>query len=297
MQRHVSLMQTRERRTHSTVRLPYSLYEGRIPELYADVPAHWHEEFELNLVCGGAGLFLLEGERFPAAPGDVFLIPQNTLHAAYAADGGSLRFEALVFHPALLGADNGDRSAEDCLLPLMRGELRCPRRLAAADPAAAEARLCAGRALQSAQENSARADLLVKSELLRLFYLVCAGAPLGKARAEGADGALIRAALTYMAENYAEPLRIDALAARCNLSRSYFMLCFRRATGMSAMEHLTRLRLRAACEALRGSGDRVSDIAAACGFNNLSNFNRQFKRLVGCSPMAFRRSAQSVPQS
>lgn len=95
-----------------------------------------------------------------------------------------------------------------------------------------------------------------------------------------------------MAAHYAEDLTIERLAACCNLSRSYFMFCFKRATGLSAVEHLNRLRVRAACEALRGTNDRVADIAAGCGFNNLSNFNRQFKRLVGCSPLEYRRSVR-----
>ena len=59
-----------------------------------------------------------------------------------------------------------------------------------------------------------------------------------------------------------------------------------------SFRHLNRLRVRAACEALRGTNDRVADIAAGCGFNNLSNFNRQFKRLVGCSPLEYRRSVR-----
>ena len=104
------------------------------------------------------------------------------------------------------------------------------------------------------------------------------------------------AALSYLAEHYAEPVTVGQLAGYCNLSKSYFMGCFKRATGMSAMEHLCQLRIRAACEALGKTSRGVSEIAADCGFQNLSGFNRQFKKRVGCSPAQYRRSAARPPE-
>ena len=291
MREHFDIPQAKENRTHSTLQVPFSLYACKIPEMYANVPAHWHEEFELNCIREGEGHFLLNGERLPAAAGDVFLLPPNTLHAAYARDGGALHYEAFVFHPSLVGASGGDRSAQDCILPLARGDLPVERRIPCGQGSHGEILACAERVFAAARRNTARADLLLKSELFRLLYLLSQGAPEpAPSRAEGFDAGLIREALRCMAAHYAEDLTIERLAACCNLSRSYFMFCFKRATGLSAVEHLNRLRVRAACEALRGTNDRVADIAAGCGFNNLSNFNRQFKRLVGCSPLEYRRS-------
>ena len=82
MREHFDIPQAKENRTHSTLQVPFSLYACKIPEMYANVPAHWHEEFELNCIREGEGHFLLNGERLPAAAGDVFLLPPNTLHAA-----------------------------------------------------------------------------------------------------------------------------------------------------------------------------------------------------------------------
>ena len=134
MREHFDIPQAKENRTHSTLQVPFSLYACKIPEMYANVPAHWHEEFELNCIREGEGHFLLNGERLPAAAGDVFLLPPNTLHAAYARDGGALHYEAFVFHPSLVGASGGDRSAQDCILPWRAGTCRS----SGASPAARE---------------------------------------------------------------------------------------------------------------------------------------------------------------
>ena len=56
---------------------------------------------------------------------------------------------------------------------------------------------------------------------------------------------------------------------------------------------LIRLRIRAACEALHKTDRNISDIAANCGYSNLSNFNQQFKRYVGCSPGNYRRMGKN----
>ena len=113
---------TREARVHGSARVPFGLYENRMPEMYGNVPAHWHEEFELNEVREGRGLLLLDGERYAVSAGDILIIPPNALHAAYPEKGSVFHYDALVFHPSMLGG-GVDRSVTDCVNPLVRGEL------------------------------------------------------------------------------------------------------------------------------------------------------------------------------
>ena len=64
---------------------------------------------------------------------------------------------------------------------------------------------------------------------------------------------LIRPALEFMMKNYQENISIDQLADLTNLSKSYFMGCFKKAVGVGAIEHLTQLRINAACEACKAT--------------------------------------------
>ncbi len=281
---------TREARVHGTPQVPFGLYENRLPEMVLNVPAHWHEEFELNLVRSGDGVLLLDGERYAARPGAVLLIPPNVLHAAYPEKGGCLRYDALVFRPSLLGG-GVDRSVTGCIGPLARGQFGVRPPVTPDAPGYPAFAACADRVFSAARKDTARDDLLLKSGLLELVYLLTEGVPASP-RPEPPDNASVRPALSYMAEHYMEPVTVEALAACCNLSKSYFMACFKRAAGMSAIEHLTQLRIRAACEALSRTGKSVSEIAADCGYQNLSGFNRQFRRLTGCSPKQYRQAAQ-----
>ena len=67
----------------------------------------------------------------------------------------------------------------------------------------------------------------------------------------------------------------------------------KKAVGMGAIEHLTHLRINAACDALSDTSKIISEIAFSCGYSNLSNFNRQFKQIMGCSPKEYRKRKAS----
>lgn len=281
---------TQERRQHSTAYIPYSFYLCWIPRFFPNVPMHWHSEFELNLVVRGEGEFTCGSGRFTGRPGDLFVIPPNQLHAAYPIQKGELVYCALVFHPNLLGANAGDRSGVECVLPLVNGTLKITPHITPDTAGYARLRACMDTALECVSRGDARGDMLLKSELLRLFWLLEEDEGL-LSREQVREGGRedMRPAMEYLMEHFREEISLEELAKLSHLSKSYFMSCFKKAAGMSAMEYLAQLRVHAACEALSGSGARVSEIAYRCGYGNLSNFNRQFRRIAGCSPKEYRR--------
>ena len=149
-----------------------------------------------------------------------------------------------------------------------------------------EIRECADTVICCARENSAEADLLMKGELLRLLWFFYEG-DLVSGNREPVQNGEIKAAIDYMSIHYAENITIADLAGQVNLSQSYFMQKFREMAGMGAAEYLNRLRIQKACEEIL-YGSSISGAAFDCGFRNLSNFNRQFRMMVGCTPREYR---------
>ena len=78
------------------------------------------------------------------------------------------------------------------------------------------------------------------------------------------------------------------LAQLAAMSPFHFLRTFRAVVGMTPHQYLLRTRLHRACLELRGGDDTISTIAFRTGFSDLSTFNRQFRRIVGTSPGAFR---------
>jgi AraC-like DNA-binding protein len=74
------------------------------------------------------------------------------------------------------------------------------------------------------------------------------------------------------------------------MNTAAFCRYFRKKTGKTFAEFVNELRISYACKLLRHGGNRtVEFICFEAGFNNLSNFNRQFKARVGKSPSEYRK--------
>jgi AraC-like DNA-binding protein len=83
-------------------------------------------------------------------------------------------------------------------------------------------------------------------------------------------------------------LSLGRLAREANLTPYHFLRTFRRVVGTTPHQYVLRTRMQRAAVRLRVSTDSVSRIAYECGFNDLSTFNHQFRRVLGKSPSAYR---------
>ena len=99
----------------------------------------------------------------------------------------------------------------------------------------------------------------------------------------------INEALAYINSHLTEDFNESDLAAISGRSASHFSRSFKRHTGMALVQYVNRLRINLACQLLMNRGElSITDICFEVGFNNISNFNRQFLALKGMSPSRFR---------
>jgi AraC-like DNA-binding protein len=92
----------------------------------------------------------------------------------------------------------------------------------------------------------------------------------------------------YIAKNYTEEIRLNTLADIAGMSPSAFSRFFKSHTGRNLSEYIIEQRLGYASRMLVDTSNSIAEICYACGFNNLSNFNRIFKKKKNCSPSEFR---------
>lgn len=94
--------------------------------------------------------------------------------------------------------------------------------------------------------------------------------------------------MDYLSRHYSEVIRLSEVAEMVNMSESSFCRFFKQHTSKSFIDFLTDIRLGAASRALIDSSLSIAEIGYDCGFNNLSNFNRIFKKKKGVTPSEFR---------
>jgi AraC-like DNA-binding protein len=92
-------------------------------------------------------------------------------------------------------------------------------------------------------------------------------------------------------ENYAENFSLQEMARRCGLNSSYFSRAFREAVGVPPFEFINRIRVQKACLLLKRTEMTILEIALSVGYNNISFFNRYFRKIMKMSPREYRNYA------
>lgn len=95
-------------------------------------------------------------------------------------------------------------------------------------------------------------------------------------------------AFEYMNQNFQKNVTLPEVARLVNMTDVSFSRFFKTRTGITFIDSLLELRLGNASRLLIDTTQSVSEVAYNCGFNNISNFNRLFKKKKGCTPKEFR---------
>lgn len=284
-----------EKRQHSSTLIPFSYYKCKIPDYFAFVPAHWHNEFEINYITDGSANFIYGDKKFLTQKGDIVILTPNTLHAIYQNGVNFQTYDTIVFNAQMLGTLENDRSAVQYIQPLTNGTCQITPKISPFHEYYDEIKTTVENIISCAKGNKADLDLLMKSELLRLFWLLHKSGDIKILTHNFSNQSnIIKPVIEYVNEHFAENITILTLANVIHFSPSHFMSVFRQISGVSAIEYLTQVRINHACKYLKQNSFSVSEIAEKCGFNNLSNFNRQFKKIVGCTPTEYKKQQNRV---
>jgi AraC-like DNA-binding protein/ligand-binding sensor protein len=111
-----------------------------------------------------------------------------------------------------------------------------------------------------------------------------------------AESPMIRRARAYILANQADPIDLDKVAQAMHVSTFYFCKMFKKATGLTFTDYLSRVRVEKAKTLLLNPHLRISEIAYDVGFQSLTHFNRMFRKIVGESPTVYRESKTARQQ-
>jgi len=287
-------MSSEEKRQHSSQLIPFSYYKCFIPDYFTSVPLHWHSEFEINFIISGCAEFICGDNKFISNEGDIIIVPPNMLHAIYPYKNYKQLYDTIVFNSEMLGISENDRCAAECIKPFANCGFEINTHIKKEHIYYDELKTTVENIFSCAKGNTPRLDMLMKSELLRLFWLLWESGDISRTAANSVSRSeIIRPAIEYMNENFSDKITVEQLAEIACLSKSYFMRRFRETAGVGAIEYLSQLRIKKACEILSETNKTAAEAAFECGFRNLSNFNRQFRKIVGCTPKEYRRSIRT----
>ena len=253
---------------------------------------HYHDFCELVLVVSGRGWHVLEGESFPVAAGNVFVVQGQQVHCF--RDRVDLVLINVMYDPARLPLPSGllrrlpGYSALFMLEPTFRSAHRFSSRLNLSREELGVAEVLAERMEKESAEARPGHEAVLLGLLVELMVFL--------SRRYGESGVHESRALLQMGklisvleQRYDEPWTLEQLARFAGHSRTSLLLVFRQATGKSPIDYLIGLRIEAAKRLLRQSDRSMTEIALEVGFGDSNYFARQFRLVVGRTPTDFRR--------
>lgn len=269
----------------------FRVQEDRLPHFYDLL--HCHPEVQLTAIVQSRGIFSIASQIGQFAEQEVYLIGTNVPHffknektwyegnERQEAHAVSLFFREDSFGEKLFRLPEFQPVAQ-LLVAAQRG-------IRMQDSLAAEV----GPKIREMTALTGAARIVRLLELLdRIAASGCwtciSGVAFGKLpKAE--DFERLNAILQYLLENYREPVSLEDLAGIAHLSPSAFCRFFKQRTRKSFVEYLNEFRISMACRQLLDGNEPVAQICFENGFNNLANFNRQFRKIMGTTPSAYRK--------
>ena len=103
----------------------------------------------------------------------------------------------------------------------------------------------------------------------------------------------VEQAIDYIYENYNKNITIGDMANHLNIDRTYLYRLFKRECNVSPQKYLLNFRLRVAVNKLENTQKSIMEIAEECGFNNVSLFCHQFKKVYSDTPLNYRKYPRS----
>ena len=146
----------------------------------------------------------------------------------------------------------------------------------------------------AAEQKSVGYELMVKAQLLQIIaQMLCQHQIVSVQHSPSEKSKRLKEMLHFIQRHYAAPLTITVMAEQFHMSEKYFSRYFRIATGQNFTAYLNAVRIEKAQALLLETDETVLEIAFSCGYENVSYFNRVFRRQTGYSPLQYRSIAVS----
>ncbi|HVY76302.1 MAG TPA: AraC family transcriptional regulator [Puia sp.] len=255
-----------------------------------DFPLHYHEEFELNFIQHAKGARRVVGDHMEEIEDlELVLVGPNLQHAWFThhCKSAEIREITIQFHKDLFDEKLLRRNQ----LSFIRNMFERSSRgiLFSRDTAQA----LAPRILELNQKHGFDSVL----ELMSILHDLSTSRNM-RILSDMAftpehftySSRRVEKTFEYLNKNFDKNITLAEVSKLANMSDVSFSRFFRQRTGSTFIDSLTEIRLGHASRMLIESTNSIAEVAYHCGFNNISNFNRIFKKKKGCTPREFRDS-------
>ena len=277
-----------ENKTHTPDDFPYNTYLCSIPLDFQSVNLHWHDEVEIIVIKKGSGIVSVDLTTYSVSAGDIIFVLPGQLHSISQKDNEIMEYENILFQTSLLYSADSDLRTVGYFQPYFSLEYELPWLFDDTCFFHEELSSCIDAIDDLCSKRPDYYELSVKGHLFHFFYLLFSsqGTPVTFNRDKSLDK--VKQIVSYIESHYTEPITVQSTADYLGFSESHFMKFFKQHLHTTFTSYLNGYRLTIAARLLLTEDDSILSISERTGFNNLSYFNRLFKKEYQMSPRAYR---------
>lgn len=273
--------------------LENSFFVKRDPMPFLDWGWHFHPEFEICLTEKSTGKRFVGNSVENFEEGDLVLLGSMLPHAfvndpIFKQGRDDLYAQTLVvqFHEQIFG----DRFL---LLPECRNIKKILERSKYGIQIIGKSRKVIEKELTKLVEMEGLKKLLQLIKILNMIYtteeyrLLSKGGYVRSYRSS--DSGRINAVYNHIVDNFNSEIKLETVASIANLTETAFCKYFKQRTSKSFSRFLNEIRISHSCKLLLDEDLTIKEICEESGFKNLSNYNRQFKKITGKTPREYQK--------
>jgi AraC-like DNA-binding protein len=260
-----------------------------------DFPLHYHEEFELNFIQHGKGAKRVIGDHIEEIDDlELVLVGPNLQHGwfTHKCNNPEIKEITIQFHRDLFDEKFLQRNQMTFIRSMfdrsLRGILFSKETIQSIAP----------RFLELPQKHGFDSVLELLSILHDLSISrnmrTLSDSSFTNAESISYNSRRVESIMSYLNKNFDKNITLTEAAKIASMSEVAFSRFFKLRTGKTFVDTLNEIRLGHASRMLIDTTQSVTEIAYKCGFNNMSNFNRIFKKKKDCTPKEFRQAYNST---
>jgi AraC family L-rhamnose operon regulatory protein RhaS len=261
------------------------------------VTEHSHEFTELAYVAEGSGEHSYNyGDYYAIRAGDVFIVEPEMVHAYRVGPAGKLVICNVLFMPSLLKNELVTMSSVTPFVdffyvePFLRNNARFVSRLSLRTSQQLEIGSILDKLIAEQNNRSLGCQTMIKTSMIQLFISLSRYyQQMERPKETVPDEQSLQMIVDFIHRHYDQPLTLEQISHICGMSASVFSAKFKMFTGRTFIEYRNDIRLSIAEEAILVTDEKIATIAQNVGFDDLSFFNKQFKKKTGVTPGQLRK--------
>jgi len=262
-------------------------YREKRREGFVSDVAHWHNFFEITYVEEGSANYYVNGKQYNVSSGDSIIFNHTEAHR-WEVTSEEVCLKVLIFSSNLI-ADGFSINDIDYLIPFLERGSNFTNKISRTKVHSEEIQKLMEEIFLESTGSKPGKRLMIKADILRILTILVRYYQ----KNEESDESLwekkngmhrIGISLDYIRNQYHRKLTLEEVASTVYMSPNYFSAFFKKVTGGSFQDYLSKVRIEKAQKLLKTTDNSILEVAHKVGIQNVSNFYRLYKKYTDRVP-------------